>query len=167
VLVHLGSSDYLRRYRIYVTHAQAWRQQFQKLESVDLRYDNQIIVNPDMERTAKVGALSPATARMAAAAGVKPVALLTRIGPRERAIPKPAFELTAKKLDPKTATVGPRKLPVKAKARKPAKPWKSSVHGKKAAALAKTRPPMTKKVPGWQKPSPAVAKSATNAGAGL
>ena len=31
VLVHLGSSDYLRRYKIYVTHAQGWRQQFQKL----------------------------------------------------------------------------------------------------------------------------------------
>src|SRR6267378_1900158 len=29
VLVHLGASDYLRRYKIYVTHAQAWRQQFQ------------------------------------------------------------------------------------------------------------------------------------------
>src|SRR5580704_5504774 len=42
VLVHLGSSDYLRRYKIYVAHAQGWRQQFQKLESVNLRYDNQI-----------------------------------------------------------------------------------------------------------------------------
>jgi cell division protein FtsQ len=95
VLVHLGSSDYLRRYKIYVTHAQGWHQQFQKLESVDLRYDNQIIVNPDMERTAKIAALSPAVAHAAAAAGVKPAALLTRIGPHERAIPKPAFELTA------------------------------------------------------------------------
>src|SRR5580693_4544357 len=57
VLVHLGSSDYLRRYKIYVTHAQGWRQQFQKLESVDLRYDNQIIVNPDMQRTAKTAPL--------------------------------------------------------------------------------------------------------------
>src|SRR6202162_105022 len=55
VLVHLGASDYLRRYKIYVTHAQAWRQQFQKLESVDLRYDHQIIVNPDMERMAEQG----------------------------------------------------------------------------------------------------------------
>src|ERR1700730_9182076 len=53
VLVHLGSSDYLRRYTIYVTHAQGWRQQFQKLESVNLRYDNQVIVNPDMEKTSK------------------------------------------------------------------------------------------------------------------
>ena len=40
VLVHLGSSDYLKRYKIYVSHAQEWRQQFQKLESVNLRYDN-------------------------------------------------------------------------------------------------------------------------------
>src|SRR6202050_888738 len=76
VLVHLGSSDYLRRYKIYVTHAQGWRQQFQKLESVDLRYDNQIIVNPEMQRIAKPApALSPAVAKVAAAAGVKPAAL--------------------------------------------------------------------------------------------
>src|SRR5580658_8705011 len=103
VLVHLGSSDYLRRYRIYVTHAQGWRQQFQKLESVDLRYDNQIIVNPDMQRTAKPVALSAAAAKTAAAAGVKPAALVTRLVPHDRAVPKPAFELTEKKLDPKGA----------------------------------------------------------------
>src|SRR5580700_4144290 len=83
VLVHLGSSDYLRRYKIYVSHAQGWRQQFQKLESVDLRYDNQIIVNPDMQRTAKEVALSPAVAKVAAAAGVKPAALVTRLGPHD------------------------------------------------------------------------------------
>ncbi len=49
VLVHLGASDYLRRYKIYVSHAREWRQQFDKLESVDLRYENQIIVNPDLQ----------------------------------------------------------------------------------------------------------------------
>ena len=47
--VELGSSDYLKRYKTYVSHVQEWRQQFQKLESVNLRYDNQVIVNPDME----------------------------------------------------------------------------------------------------------------------
>src|SRR6266849_1536778 len=85
VLVRLGSSDYLKRYKTYVTHAQEWRQQFQKLESVNLRYDNQIIVNPDLERTAKTAALSPSVARAAAAAGVKPAALLMRVGPHDRA----------------------------------------------------------------------------------
>src|SRR5271165_2038515 len=106
VLVHLGSSDYLRRYKIYVTHAQGWRQQFQKLESVDLRYDNQIIVNPEMQRAAKAAALSPAVAKEAAAAGVKPAALLTRVGPQERPLPKPAFELAQKNLDPKAEAAG-------------------------------------------------------------
>jgi len=48
VLVHLGSSNYLERYKVYVSHLQQWRQQFDKLESVDLRYDRQVIVNPDL-----------------------------------------------------------------------------------------------------------------------
>jgi len=47
VLVHLGTADFLRRYKIYMAHAQEWRQQFHKLDSVDLRYDRQIIVNPE------------------------------------------------------------------------------------------------------------------------
>lgn len=47
VLIHLGSSNYLDRYKIYVTHVQEWRQQVQKLRSVDLRYSRQVIVNPD------------------------------------------------------------------------------------------------------------------------
>src|SRR5579864_7719186 len=98
VLVQLGSSNYLKRYKIYVTHAQEWRQQFQKLESVNLRYDNQVIVNPDLQGTARASALTPASARAAIAAGVKPAALITRLVPRDKALPKPAFEMSPKKL---------------------------------------------------------------------
>ena len=47
VLVHLGSSNFLEHFKVYVAHVQEWRAQFQKLESVDLRYDHQVIVNPD------------------------------------------------------------------------------------------------------------------------
>jgi cell division protein FtsQ len=47
VLVHLGSSGFAERFRIYKAHLQEWRQQVQKLASVDLRYDRQVIVNPD------------------------------------------------------------------------------------------------------------------------
>ncbi|MBV9608928.1 MAG: FtsQ-type POTRA domain-containing protein [Acidobacteria bacterium] len=54
VLVHLGSTDFLRRYKTYMTHAQEWRQQFQKLQSVDLRFDRQIIINPDSHLAAAV-----------------------------------------------------------------------------------------------------------------
>jgi cell division protein FtsQ len=103
VLVELGSSDFLKRYETYVSHVQEWRQQFQKLESVNLRYDNQVIVNPDMEALTRRPALSNAAVRVAAAAGVKPAALLTPVEPHDRALPKPAFELSAKKLEPKPA----------------------------------------------------------------
>jgi cell division protein FtsQ len=139
VLVHLGSSDYLRRYKIYVTHAQGWRQQFQKLESVDLRYDNQIIVNPDMERIAKSVPLSPAAAKAAVAAGVKPVSLLMRIGPNDRPVPKPAFELSQKKLDAsKSAANGVTKPTPKTKWKKPAaRASKATAGGKKAAPTGK------------------------------
>jgi cell division protein FtsQ len=53
VLVHLGASSFLERYKIFVAHVQEWRQQFQKLRSVDLRYERQVIVNPDEEPAAK------------------------------------------------------------------------------------------------------------------
>ena len=76
VLVHLGSGNYLQRYKTYVTHVQQWRQQFDKLESVDLRYDGQIIVNPDLNGMARQPALTPAAAKTAMAAGVKTAAIV-------------------------------------------------------------------------------------------
>src|SRR5579862_3450366 len=120
VLVEMGSSDYLKRYKTYVSHAQEWRQQFQKLESVNLRYDNQVIVNPDMEDAPKKAQLTLAAAKAAAAAGVKPAALITRVGPHgdgahDRALPKPVFELSEKKLNPKAAAA---KKPPRARVKK-------------------------------------------------
>ncbi len=137
VLVHLGSSDYLRRYKIYVSHAQGWRQQFQRLESVDLRYDNQIIVNPDIEQSAKRTPLTPTMAKAAAAAGVRPASLLTRVGPNDRPVPKPAFELTAKKLDPKAAASGTKKPGYKPKVSRVSVKSASSTAGKKTLPTEK------------------------------
>ncbi|HZQ92339.1 MAG TPA: FtsQ-type POTRA domain-containing protein [Terriglobales bacterium] len=47
VFVHLGDANFLERFKIYKAHVQQWRAQFQKLSSVDLRYERQVIVNPD------------------------------------------------------------------------------------------------------------------------
>jgi len=143
VLVELGSSDYLKRYRVYVSHVQAWRQQFQKLESVNLRYDNQVIVNPDMEGRPKQAALSGTSAKAAETAGVKPAALVTRVGPHDRAVPKPAFEMSPKKLGTKSSAG--RKPAAKTKTRKP-----GARAGKPAAAkkaVTKTREPAPKAGP--------------------
>jgi cell division protein FtsQ len=46
IWVYLGSGDFLERYKIYIAHIREWRQQFEKIDSVILRYPGQIIVNP-------------------------------------------------------------------------------------------------------------------------
>jgi len=107
VLVHLGSGNYLDRYKIYVAHVQEWHQQFDRLESVDLRYDRQIVVNPDLAGTPKQPPLTPAVAKAAVAAGVKPAALITRdrtatkpgvlVSPPAKKPAKPAAQKTTKK----------------------------------------------------------------------
>ncbi len=123
VLVHLGSSNYLERYKVYVSHVREWRQQFDKLESVDLRYDRQIIVNPDLQGTVRQAPLSTLSAKVAVAAGVKPAALITR-------------QLTAPKLTATSALTS--KAPTKVVAKKTAK----RAH-RKAMAKAKPKPGAT------------------------
>jgi len=167
VLVHLGSSDYLKRYKTYVTHAQEWRQQFQKLESVNLRYDNQVIVNPDLEGTGKQAVLSAVAVKAAKAAGVKPAALVTRIGPHDRALPKPAFEMPERKLNLKAA--GSKRPVAKPRVRKASGKWRKAASAKKAApksaAVTRSRhvaqaiPVPVSTVP---KPSPAITKQQGN-----
>jgi len=77
VLVHLGASDFLDRFKIYITRVQEWRHQFARLDSVDLRYEHQIVVNPDLQGTVKQPAMSPSAVRAAMAVGVKPAALIS------------------------------------------------------------------------------------------
>jgi cell division protein FtsQ len=57
MVVHLGAQDFLPRYKLYVTHIAEWRQQFQNVQSVDLRYEGQVIVNPDKPASEKTSPL--------------------------------------------------------------------------------------------------------------
>jgi cell division protein FtsQ len=103
VLVHLGFSNFLERYKVYVTHVREWRQQFEKLDSVDLRYDRQIIVNPDLRGVSRQAPFSAAATRMAASAGVKPAALpasetaplKAKTAPSPKPLLRPAVKKTA------------------------------------------------------------------------
>jgi cell division protein FtsQ len=107
VLVHLGASDYLERYKIYVGHVREWRQQFTKLESVDLRYDRQIVVNPDMPDTKKPPAMSQAAAKAAMAAGVKRASLVTRMPVPTKAPSHPVVTTLPAKAPTGLATIKP------------------------------------------------------------
>jgi len=87
VLLHLGSANFLARYKTYIAHAAEWRAQYQKLESVDLRFDRQVIVNPDPRASASAPAHStPPTAP----AAVKPATLKPTAKPPAKAASRPA-----------------------------------------------------------------------------
>ncbi|HET7440119.1 MAG TPA: FtsQ-type POTRA domain-containing protein [Terriglobales bacterium] len=94
VLVHLGSSNYLERYRIFIAHLREWTQQFDKLQSVDLRYERQIVVNPDLHGLSKQPPLAAKAAKAAISAGVKPAALVSH-ETQKPAVPPPTTKLLA------------------------------------------------------------------------
>lgn len=132
VLVHLGSSNYLSRYQTYVANVQKWREKYQKLESVDLRFDGQIIVNPDLQGMPRQPALTQAAAKAAMAAGVKQAALVNY----EKYVTHP----------PSVAPLKPAKAPAKPQAKHAVKrvaqkqgqtKWKPKA---KAVALKKHAP---------------------------
>ncbi len=176
VLVHLGSGNYLQRYRIYITHVQQWRQQFEKLESVDLRYDGQIIVNPDLEGMVRQPALTPAAARAAMAAGVKPAAIVNY----EKFVKHPAPPAI---VVPKDKKVAPRR-PTRAAVHR--SKWRARRQAKNPVSVAKKTAPViaihsaaptpvmksVKPIPSstappsaaisQKKPSPAIPKEASN-----
>ena len=58
ILVHFGQEKYLERYHQYQAHLSEWRTQYPKLASVDMRYEQQVVLQ--MQKDAASGAV-PAT----------------------------------------------------------------------------------------------------------
>jgi cell division protein FtsQ len=58
ILAHLGDDKFLDRYQRYKSHIADWRQQYPKIVAVDLRYDNQVVLE-----------MPPGTDAVAAAVG--------------------------------------------------------------------------------------------------
>jgi cell division protein FtsQ len=181
VLVHLGNGNYLQRYKIYITHVEAWRQQFEKLDSVDLRYDSQIIVNPDLQGIARQPALTPAAAKAALAAGVRNAAIVnyekyvTHPGPAasaakpvqpkskeglkvaSKAGPKAAAKATAHRATPKAKTKGKALIAKNSPPHPPATTQKPAAR----AGVAPAQPPAAKTT----RPTPATSAPATTVAA--
>ena len=152
VLVHLGSSNYLERFKTYVAHLREWRQQFNKVESVDLRYDRQIVVNPDLPGASRPSSLSAASTRAAIAAGVKPAALVKREPVRAPVQHSPAH-----------SAVGRRPIQSASQKAKVAA-WRKRKSAIKKASLKAPirRSPAKPKSSPLKKPSPAIVKGQGN-----
>jgi hypothetical protein len=114
--------------------------------------------------------LSPAAAKTAIAAGVKPAALISKFGPHDRVVPKPAFELPEKKWEATSAAnKAVKKIWVRAKPRKAHRRTAKSraAVANKPVAKVVAAPSLAKPAAGVaQKPSPAIAKGRGSAGPG-
>jgi cell division protein FtsQ len=75
IQVHFGDSDFLARYRSFQQHLPEWRQQYPHLASVDMRYENQVVLDMAKQTPSerpvtakhspvKPAAKSPKTAKM-------------------------------------------------------------------------------------------------------
>ena len=87
ILAHFGDDRFLERYERYKAHIAEWRQQYPNLAAVDLRYDQQVV----LEMTHGTNAIQATQGDQAAAspAGDKPAATASAPEPVEVAAAKP------------------------------------------------------------------------------
>ena len=135
ILAHFGEDSFLGRYQRYKAHIAEWRQQYPHLRSVDLRYDNQVVL--EMESGAEIsdasaGGDAPANSSTSAPgpaaaaqpgrhaqskAAAKPAAKENKPAPASKhATPKQATMNTGANTDGRSpaATSGRAAIPVRA-----------------------------------------------------
>jgi cell division protein FtsQ len=93
ILVHFGDGQFLHRYSLYQQHLADWRRQYPRLASVDMRFDNQVV----LEMAKGAGA----SGEFEQAAGdskqqAKSSAAVTNASPAKHARPKKSAAATAK-----------------------------------------------------------------------
>lgn len=71
ILAHFGQDHFLERYQRYKAHIAEWRQQYPRLAVVDLRYDQQVVLEmaPEDERAALLPGKSTKSGTVAAQSG--------------------------------------------------------------------------------------------------
>ena len=62
ILAHFGEDHFLERYQRYKAHIAGWRQQYPKLSAVDLRYDQQVVLQMNPGASSEQAAASDQTA---------------------------------------------------------------------------------------------------------
>jgi len=133
VLVHFGDQDFLERYKSFEEHLPAWKQQYPKLASADMRYEDQIVLEMQKGTNAPLAG-DDAPANDSATNDAAPAA---------------AQKATAKTKAPTSQKRDVGHPPVKAKSKAPA--------AKPSQAVAKTA---TAPKPATTKPKPVASKPA-------
>ncbi|HVZ82247.1 MAG TPA: FtsQ-type POTRA domain-containing protein [Terracidiphilus sp.] len=107
ILAHFGQDRFLERYQRYKAHIAEWRRQYPKLAAVDLRYDQQVVLQMAPGADANQVAANPVSAKPANAESAPPA----KPAAAEHAAVKPTTTASAPKKD--TAKVEAPKTPVR------------------------------------------------------
>jgi cell division protein FtsQ len=76
ILAHFGEDHFLDRYQRYRAHIAEWREQYPKLAAVDLRYDQQVVLEMKPGAPTEQAAVSTGDSKPAAGEPIKPAAHL-------------------------------------------------------------------------------------------
>jgi cell division protein FtsQ len=126
ILGHFGEDRFLERYQRYKAHIAEWRQQYPKLAAVDLRYDNQVVLE-----------MTPGTNAVAAAVGDDSATAPSQNAPSHTAtLAKPSPEIPA--ASPLTA--GTTAIATQARPAAVVKPVRAMVTQASAKRAAANRP---------------------------
>ncbi len=124
ILAHFGDEQFLTRYQRYKAHIAEWRQQYPRLASVDLRYEQQVVLEM------APGAGSPKT--------TTDDGKLTSEPPRLAGDSTPAKPPAGVRADP-SAKTAPHKAPAKPKSRKTKEKKRAGVPQKRDAGYGPGR----------------------------
>ena len=135
VLAHFGQDHFLQRYQRYKAHIGEWRQQYPKLAAVDLRYEQQVVLEMNQGQTNPPTMLRAENATPVAAKPVDPPK--NQPVPQKSTKPDPAKRASVDPPAPTHATKKPMVIhPVAAERASSKKPTKASL---KAAAAKKSK----------------------------
>ncbi len=99
ILVHFGDEDFAARYKVYQQHLKEWHQQYPHLAAIDLRYDQQTVL--EMARTPGAAdgnaadAIHPTPALTATPSAPRHAAVKKKVPPKKLPIHKPAHPAKA------------------------------------------------------------------------
>jgi cell division protein FtsQ len=152
VLAHFGEDHFFDRYQRYKAHIGEWRQQYPKLAAVDLRYDQQVVLEMTAGSSTEQTAVTADSSKPAPdkPAADKPAPALSDSAksnsPIKPAADKPAPAVTAKADSPQHATIA--KPPAtreiaKSDPPKTTAPHKTAAAPKTVAAVKTSRPHTT------------------------
>jgi cell division protein FtsQ len=115
IVAHFGEDNFLERYQRYKAHIAEWRQQYPKLAEVDLRYEQQVVLEMTPGSNAAPATLNANDGKPTEAKTVKPPAAAKAAPPKHAQISKPAKAHSSAKPSTKSTKSKAAKKPVQKK----------------------------------------------------